>query len=179
MKYALIYYFILLLLGYGFYQLYRLIVEVQRKKIRKYSRKRNRYLSLLILLLPFSMVAQADSGLKGIDCLSATLTPPDPLPEHFEFISPIYIETSDNDTIFRDTAKVFVNEKEFYLIRGNDTLSRRICHFQYNFMELHLSCGDWIRPRRDYNGNVYALRYKEGDKSYYFSTKWMQRNLND
>lgn len=168
MKYALLLPILILL----FFMLYEWSKEIQ-------SNKRNRYLTILILLLPFSAFAQAYNGLEGIppDLLEATLDPPKPIQEHFEFVSPIFIEISEYDTIYQQRAVIFVDSSEFFLIRGTDTLSRRICNYQHNYMELKLSCGDYIKPVRDVNGIVYALWYKEGTKKYFFAKKWRKEYI--
>jgi hypothetical protein len=138
---------------------------------------RQGYLIIPFLLCSAALIGQQDTTFRKqaakVDLLAATLEPPThDIPGHFEFVSPQFIEVAEYDTIFKQEAEIFVNESEFYLITGTDTLSRRVCNFQYNYIELKLSCGDWIKPVRDVDGFVYALWYAEGDKRYYFSTKW-------
>ena len=174
MKYALIILMIVALL----WMVYEGIKEEQESKRRKYKRKKNRYLSLLVLLLPFSAIAQSDTSFRKqpvrVDYLAATLTAPAETEDyHFYLDCPKYIETAEFDSIYNQEAKIFVSPKEFYLIRGKDTTSRKICHYGANYSELRMSCGDYIKPvRRAADGSVYALWYREGKHLFYFSELW-------
>jgi hypothetical protein len=158
------------------------IIIAGTKTVQDIYRQMKGFCILLLCSLSLSVFGQKEAGKTGRPSISErlqmALTEPIPeMPNQFQFNSPIYIETSDNDTTYYEEAKIFVDRSEFRLIRGTDTLSRRICTCENNVTSIQLTCGDWIRPRQDLNGQVYALRYREGNKSYYFSTKWRQRNL--
>lgn len=158
MKYALIAFVVL---SAVFLILAALWEEHQDEKNNKYNSV------ILILLLPFSAIAQND-----YQPLSATLDEPATLEESFYITSKQYIEISEHDTIYKQNAFIFVDSTEFYMVIGRDTVSRKICSFQHNYMELRLSCGDWIRPVRDAYGKPYALFYKKGKLLFYFSEIW-------
>ena len=89
-----------------------------------------------------------------------------------------YITTVGADSTHYQRAIIYMDSLEFYLIRGTDTLSRRLCRFDPYFAELQLSCGDWVKPVRDWDGEVYAdqfwRHYSFGNvKDRPFSKIWM------
>lgn len=102
---------------------------------------------------------------------------PEPVSEWFELECDFYISTTGKDSAYMEPAALFMNEHEFFLIRGQDTTSRRLCKFDPYVSQLELSCGDWVRPVRNWDGEVTAVWYGEKGVHYYFNKKFIRRNL--
>jgi hypothetical protein len=102
--------------------------------------------------------------------------PPPQVGEAFYLECEFYISTTGKDSAYMEPASIFMDSSEFFLIRGQDTTARRLCKFNPYVSQLELSCGDWVRPVRDYTGKVVAVWYGEKGTHYYFNKKFIHKN---
>lgn len=97
--------------------------------------------------------------------------------QDFELKTPIYIELSGKDSIFRDSATVAIRDGRFYIRRGCcDTLSRKI--YKTIGSRHYLSCGDHLKvDRHAITGKARNVHYLERS-NYWFYSKYIKTTEN-
>jgi hypothetical protein len=84
----------------------------------------------------------------------------------------IYIEIAAVDSVFRDSAKVAIAGDTFQLIKGLDTLSRKIYKADAFGHIYKLSCGDYVKVERDViTGEAWGVYYRDKNNHWFFCEK--------
>jgi hypothetical protein len=135
------------------------IKEEQHRKRRKYKRKKNRYLIMLLFLLPFPAIAQ--SGF-AFDC---------------------FLKMEGSDQIAKQAIEVQIDSQYIQLQTADTTIKHRIISERYNpYMyqtEYKLSCGGKMRIDFFWDTTVKSFFFKCPGTHWYSGRNFEEAVLNN